>query len=95
MARGARAAVDDLKPVGVTRSWSSLGFHCDPVIWLVTETDAERDAVCQNGSPRALVVEHLLTAGVRADLAAYAGVTVESQETVDREFGGNWREAMQ
>jgi hypothetical protein len=95
MARAAKAAVEEFRGAGVTRSWSFLGFHCDPVIWLVTETDAERDALCREGIPRSQVIEHLLRAGVRGDLAHAAGVTVESQETVDRDYGGNWRDAMQ
>lgn len=94
MVRGARAAVDDLRSSGITRSISFLGFHCDPVVWLVTETDAARDAICRNGIPRPQVIEHLLEAGVRPDLAAAAGVTIESQETVDRDWDGKWHFAM-
>ena len=95
MGRAARAAVEEFRGAGVTRSWSFLGFHCDPVIWLVTETDAERDALCRDGVPRPQVIKQLLQAGVRKDLADAAGVTVESKETVDRDHGGNWRHAMQ
>jgi hypothetical protein len=94
MERGAKAAVAELRATGVTRSISFLGFHCDPVVWLVTATDDAKDAVCRDGIPRPLVIEHLLKAGVRADLAAAAGVTVESQETVDRDWDGNWHFAM-
>lgn len=94
LARGTKRAVGDLRPLGVTRAISFLGFHCDPVVWLVTETDAARDAICRNGIPRDQVIDHLLKAGVRRDLAAVAGVTVESQETVDREWDGNWHFAM-
>ena len=32
---------------------------------------------------------------VRDDLAEDAGATVESRETVDRDFDGNWRYVMQ
>lgn len=56
-------------------------------VWLGTHTDAERDR---------LLVEPLVLLRVQelADdegLAALIfGVTVESQETVDRDYGGSW-----
>ncbi len=62
----------------------SSGFHVEPVVWLVTTTDAERDAVIHGGIPREVVIERLRQAGVRDDLAARAGVEVESQETIGR-----------
>lgn len=95
MHRGVRRAVDDLRPQGVVRAIPFLGFHVEPVVWLVTETDAERERVVQDGIPREFVIDRLRQAGVRADLAANAGVTVESEETVKRDWNGNWREAMQ
>jgi hypothetical protein len=72
-----------------------VGFYCDPVVWLVTQTDLERDNLLKAGLLRDLVVQRLREAGVREDLAKDAGATVESQETVDRDFDGNWRYAMQ
>jgi hypothetical protein len=95
MHRGVRDVVHDLKTQGVVRAIPFLGFHVEPVVWLVTTTDAEREAVIQDGIPREFVIERLRRAGVRPDLAAGAGVVVESEETVDRDFGGNWRIAMQ
>jgi len=87
--------VRDLKPQGVTRAVPFLGFHVEPVVWLVTRLDAERDVVTRHGIPRDLVIRRLEEAGVRSDLAARAGVTVESEERVERDHGGNWRVAMQ
>jgi hypothetical protein len=95
MHRGARRVVKELQPQGVIRAIPFLGFHVEPVVWLVTRLDAERDSVTQHGIPRDLVIQRLQEAGVRSDLAARTGVTVESEETVDRDHGGNWRVAMQ
>ena len=95
MRRAARCLVAELRDQGVTGDYSFLGFHCDPVVWLVTQTDLERDRLLRSRQLRGLVVHRLKEAGVRDDLAEQAGATVESQETVDRDFDGNWRYAMQ
>jgi hypothetical protein len=95
MHRGVRRAVHDLESHGVIRAIPFLGFHVEPVVWLVTRRDVERDLITQEGIPRDLVIRRLEEAGVRPDLAARAGVTVESEETVERDNGGNWRIAMQ
>lgn len=95
MHRGVRRVVKELEPHGVIRAFPFLGFHVEPVVWLVTRLDAERDSVTRGGISRDLVIQRLAEAGVRSDLAARAGVTVESEETVDRDHGGNWRVAMQ
>ncbi len=65
------------------------------MVWLVTRLDVERDLVAERGVPKALVIRRLEEAGVRPDLAARAGVNVESEETVERDHGGDWRVAMQ
>lgn len=95
MHRGVRQVVQDLQAQGVIRAIPFLGFNVEPVVWLVTRLDAERDSVTRHGIPRDLVIQRLEEAGVRSNLAARAGVTVESEETVDRDHGGNWRIAMQ
>ena len=91
----AEEAFDRLKPKGVIRAIPLFGFHVEPVVWLATRSAAERDHVIEHGIPRDLVIQRLEEAGVRPDLAARAGVTVESEETVEREHGSNWRIAMQ
>ena len=95
MHRGVSIVVRELVPRGVVRAIPFLGYHIDPVVWLVTRFDSERDALIQGGIPRDLVIERLREAGVPVDLALQASVTVESEETVDREHGGDWRVAMQ
>ena len=44
MERGARSAVRELRSRGVVRAISFLGYYLRPVVWLVTEHDAERDS---------------------------------------------------
>jgi hypothetical protein len=90
MHRGVLRVVQELRPQGVIRAIPFLGYHVQPVVRLVTRLDAERDLIAQRGIPRDLVVRRLEDAGVRSDLAARAGLTVESEETVDRDYGGDW-----
>ncbi|HVQ86783.1 MAG TPA: hypothetical protein VMT88_01255, partial [Actinomycetes bacterium] len=60
----------------------------------VTTTDAEKATVVEHGFFRPEVLSALAGAGVAPDLVERAGVTVESQETVDRDFEGRWFYAM-
>ena len=94
MEQGASSAVRELRSLGVVRANSFLGFHLQPVVWLVTEHDAERDQLLADDRLQDLVLLHLSRAGVRDDLTARGGVTVESEETVDRDFNGSWYHAM-
>lgn len=87
---GAKRAAKELAGLGVTRSISFLGDFIEPVVWLVTERDSERDHLMESGEMRDTVLRSLRKAGVREGLVQGAGVTVESQETVDREFAGSW-----
>lgn len=45
MHRGVRNVVRDLRMQGVVRAIPFLGFHIEPVVWLVTTTDVERDGL--------------------------------------------------
>ena len=60
-----------------------------PWVWLGTSTDPERDALRADAglasAVRRVVERHGATVG---------GVTVESQETVDRDYGGSWFERL-
>jgi hypothetical protein len=71
-----------------------LAYNGYPVIWLVTTTDGEKAAVMALGLLRAEVLAALGDAGVPPDLVERASVTVESQETVGRDFEGKWYYAM-
>ena len=64
------------------------------MIWLVTNTDAEKNEVAKRGFFIDEVRTRLLEAGLSAELAARTRVTVESQETVDRDYQSSWFYAM-
>lgn len=85
-AAGARTGVVDVL-------WF-LSFHGYPVIWLVTAMDAQKAEVARHGLLRPEVLAALREAGVRPDLLEQVHITVESQETVDREYEGSWFYAM-
>jgi len=79
---------------GVVDAQWFIAFHGYPVIWLVTTADTEKEEVAARGFFRPEVLVPLRVAGVRSDLADRTHVTVESQETVDRDFQGSWFYAM-
>lgn len=86
--------VDSLATYGVTNVFWFLAYYGSPVVWLVTTTDDEKATVVEHGFFRPDVLSALAGAGVAPDLVERAGVTVESQETVDRDFEGRWFHAM-
>lgn len=94
MDRGVQQAVRELQSQGVMQAIPFLSYYVEPVVWLVVERDADRARLAANGEVRDTVIHHLREAGVREDLLREARVTVESQETVDRVFGGSWWAAM-
>ncbi|HPR65336.1 MAG TPA: hypothetical protein PK014_14095 [Thermoanaerobaculia bacterium] len=61
------------------------------VYWICVETDTERDRLANhrelNQNLRRLLTEY----GYPVEGRDGASIGFESQETVDREFGGNWR----
>jgi len=67
-----------------------LAFHGYPVIWLVTATDAQKAEVGGRGLLRSEVLTALTDAGLRSGLVKQVQITVESQETVDRDYEGSW-----
>jgi hypothetical protein len=100
--RAANAAVQAATPTivaalkrwGVTGLQFFLAFGGEPVIWLVTSTDAEKNDVANHGFFVGEVRTLLLEAGLAPELATRASVTVESQETVDRDYESSWFSAM-
>jgi len=68
---------------------SAFPFQDDAWVWLGTATDAERDALA--GTEEHLLAEVRRTAehhGFAPEKVT--GVTVQSEETVAREFEGSW-----
>ena len=89
-----RASVESLSASGVTGVRWFLAFRGEPVIWLVTATDADKSRVAQHGFSRDIVCRLLVQAGLSDDLATRVGLTAESEETVARDFQGSWFYAM-
>lgn len=57
--------------------------------WVVTDRDNERDALAGDSALRATLNEAAVRAGFAPD-----SFTFQSQETVDRDYGGSWFYAM-
>lgn len=95
---GAAAAVAPivraLDRFGVVSAYWFLAYAGEPVIWLVTRSDRDKARVTEQGMFTARVQDLLVAAGVPPELAGQAQVTVESEETVERDFEGSWRYAM-
>lgn len=76
---------------GVTRIEyvSALPSQDDVWVWLGTSTDGERDALARS-EPQVLAEVRLIA--VRHGFVAekVSGVTVQSEETVARDFQGSW-----
>ena len=80
---------------GVTRIEfvSAFPSRDDVWVWLGTSTDAERDALTGTG-PHVLSTVRLVARGHGFEAAKVSGVTVQSEETVARDFGGSWFHAL-
>jgi hypothetical protein len=94
MERGATRAASELQGQGVRRAIPYLSYYLAPVVWLEVTRDDDRARLSADGEVRESVIRHLRGAGVRDDLLAEVNVWIESQETVDRDFGGDWYAAM-
>ncbi len=73
-------------------------IHIDPrhlAIWITTKTDEERDSLRRDLSLYQQLCNALLRAGYPADAVPLIHFSIESQETVDREYGGHWSEAIE
>ena len=86
--------VEALDASGVVGVKWFLAFRGEPVIWLVTATDANKEVVAKHGFFRDRVIGLLREQGLPDYLAERVGVTVESEEAVARDFEGNWFYAM-
>lgn len=59
-------------------------------VWLVTETDAERDDLGDSEPCLAAVRDAFAAVGYRADQLVNVHTTAQSQETVDRDYESSW-----
>lgn len=70
--------------------------YIDPrhlAIWITTKTDEERDRLRRDSDLLRQLRDALLRAGYPLASVPYVGFAFESQETVERDFGGNWYHA--
>jgi hypothetical protein len=59
-------------------------------VWLVTATDAERDALHKSNPFLPEVISVILSGDFPAEHATIEGTVAQSQETVDRDYEGSW-----
>ena len=67
--------------------------HIDPrhlAIWITTKTDEERDRLRQDPDLPQQLRDALLQVGYPTAAVPLVAFEIESQETVDRDFGGSW-----
>ena len=62
--------------------------------WLTFADDAGRDRFFEDGAAHAAMRARLVTLGYPEHAVPNVGITAESQETVDRDFQGNWWHAV-
>jgi hypothetical protein len=76
---------------GVTRIEyvSALPSQSDAWLWLGTSTDAERDALAAS-EPQVLAEVRLIAERHGFVPDKISGITVQSEETVNRDFQGSW-----
>jgi hypothetical protein len=89
LARLKKELLREFREHGVSRVEWVIAFSppFDFRAWLATSTDADRDALAADPDLDGRVRRLTEKAGL-ADL--FQGTTVESQETVDREYEGSW-----
>lgn len=83
------ALLEALRESGVTRIEYVTRFPTrdDAWVWLGTATDAERDALSES---QVLLQVRLIAERLGLSPGKVAGVTVQSEETVARDFAGSW-----
>ena len=75
------------------KAFSIGAVDIDPkllAVWITTETDAQRDALAADPALKAALVAVLHAVGYPEAAIPEVIFTYESQETVAREFGGDW-----
>jgi hypothetical protein len=64
-------------------------------VWIMTDLDAERDAIIASDKLTSLIQDSLRQENYPAEAIPHICGTVESQETVDRDWAGKWHHRMQ
>jgi hypothetical protein len=63
--------------------------------YIARKTDDERDRLCLDTSLLQELRHALLDVGYPPSSVPFVRFFIESQETVNRDYGGNWHEAME
>lgn len=89
---GARSlVVEGFSDQGVTRVEYVSAFPQDDfAVWLATTTDAQAQALSHVVGLRERVAAILVGVGFREDELSGLMVVTQSQEAVDRDYGGSW-----
>ena len=90
VAAAVQQLVRELAPGGVTKAHGARLEGGVPTMWLVTTTDAEKRRVLEEGRFAVLTRAALCAGGVPLAVANRVQVSVESLETLDRDFDGSW-----
>ena len=84
------------RSISVSVSWIGA-VAIDPkncAIWVKTDRDFGRDDLAQDASFRDGVYEALKRCRYPPEAIPYVDLAIQSQQTVDRTFKGNWSQAM-
>ncbi|HEU4957979.1 MAG TPA: hypothetical protein VFT40_10180 [Sphingomicrobium sp.] len=63
-------------------------------VWIMTDLDAERDVIIASDKLNSLIQDSLRQVNYPAEAISHICGTVESQETVDRDWDGKWHHRM-
>ncbi len=63
-------------------------------IWITTDTDSQRDILSKDASFKEAVRGILRENGYPERAIPFVGITFESEETVQRDYDGNWWHAV-
>src|SRR5215469_10727780 len=90
--RRARRQFESIVRHYVPASWVSIsgGNFVHPVVWIKTATDGERTILQKESSLTSQFEDVLLGVGYPAIDIRLLQFVIESQETVNKDFGGKW-----
>ena len=87
-----RAFVQERYPDSQVFSFGAIGIHPrNLAIWIVTQTDSERDELAGQTGITEKLRGFMLNAGYPKEAVPEIGFAFESEETVSRDWNGDWR----
>jgi hypothetical protein len=76
-----------------SRQYPSLDTPQRLNIWVVTKTDKERDRLVEDITLYQRLVDKFIESGYPTNAASHLRFVIQSQETLNRDYGGSWRSA--